>query len=327
MTADVMDVLLVSTSPVLHARHVVNDHDKRTWPVHERVDLLPGRGLRIDLVDHELAETVMTECEPKAMSKAFRQWGCAWGFFRDSPPNPDSYSWDPDHVILTAVVLSRLVQPNVINTEYAARLVRRAGQPIEVHPGPVTGPSAAIYAHDSLEKRFLTKSDALALARLLEAYYSIGQLPPRVSNAMWAYEHLVREESFNKRFVSAATALESLTHEGRSNSGWQFRRTSLLASEMGVSLSLDDTDIAFDLRSHVAHGGRFATLLDAADDMHNEKQQTVMTDLLLKMEETLRRSVRRAIEDDAFRSLLDDPKAIVQRWAPPQSKPVKFATV
>src|SRR6266568_3758131 len=80
----------------------------------ESVPLLPALGLRIDRVQHDLAEQVIDDCEPRGMSRGHRQWGSTWGLFRENPPeksHEQPFAWDPDGLIYSAVALSRLVQP------------------------------------------------------------------------------------------------------------------------------------------------------------------------------------------------------------------------
>jgi len=205
------DVLLVSTATVQQAQREVL---LAQLPVNEPVPLLPALGLRVDRVEHDLAQQVMDDCEPKGWSKATRQWGCRWGFFRENPPEKSREqpnAWDPDGLISSTLALSRLIQPNTITTQYAARVIELEGGELEVHPGPVTGRSADAWLHVSTQKRWLTKEDAEALATLLATYWPIkATWPGRIKRALWNHEYTAQTHDFNVRLVIVASALEGL---------------------------------------------------------------------------------------------------------------------
>lgn len=175
-----MDVLLVSTSPVAHARDLLSDPAQH--PVSEEVVISPAVALRIDRTDHDLTRQVMDACDPGGTVN--RQWGCAWGFFREDPPRDPNkpLRWDPDGAMYSAVALSRLVHPNVIGTEYAARVEVEEGRAPGIYPGPVRGRSVHAYLHESIRRRWLTKPEAQELAVLFQRYWQDrSALPKRVT--------------------------------------------------------------------------------------------------------------------------------------------------
>ena len=310
-----LDVLLVSTESVgLAPSDTFNDPER--CPVSEPVPLLPALNLRLDGVEGELAEKVIDACEPKG-SVGVRQYSCRWGFFREDPPRKseqEPWSWDPDRAIYTAMALSRIVQPNVICTEYAARIIAEDGTS-EIRPGPVTGQSADAWLHESIWKRWLTKTDAETLAALLTTYWPLRDaLPGRLRRALWNHEYVAQTHDPNVRLVIASTALEALVHTDQFKSTAQFCRVAPLAAELGVPFSESDAKKAYSLRSHVAHGDRLATLLDPNDPKERATQEANIESLLLALEEILRRGIRRGIENPAFRAVFEDPALIRARW-------------
>ena len=308
------DVLFVSASAVQNAPGALLDAQP---PVDEPVVLLPSLDLRIDRVDHGLAEQVMTACEPRGTIEVHRQWGSNWGFFRDNVPKKsesEPWAWDPDHAIYSTVALSRLVQPNVISTEYAARVVPTDGT-FELHPGPVTGQSSNAWLHESIQKRWLTKADAEALAGLVAAYWPINEtLPSRLSRALWNHEFAAQTRDINVRLVIVASALEALVHTDQYRSTGQFCRTTQLAADLGLTFSLADAKEAYSLRSHVAHGDRLASLLPPSNAAVRAVKEQRMVGLLLTMDEILRTAIRRSIETPSFRAVFEDDAHIRARW-------------
>jgi len=225
------------------------------------------------------------------------------------------FAWDPDEAIYSAVALSRLVHPNTISTEYAARVICLNSGALEVHPGPVTRRSANAWAHESIKKRWLTRADSKALAVLLATYWPIqAALPRRLRNAFWHHEYATQTRDPNVRLVLVATALEALVHTDRFKSTAQFGRVAQLAAEVGLFFSTTDADDAYDLRSHFTHGDRLASLLDSSDEKQCTAQEQRMNALLVAMEAILRKAIRRGIEDPVFRSVFEDAERIRARW-------------
>jgi hypothetical protein len=171
--------------------------------------------------------------------------------------------------------------------------------------------------------------DARALATLLAVYWPLKDtLPGPLRRALWTHEYAARTHDFNIRLVLVVTALEALVHTQRFQSTAQFRCVARLATELGVSLSVAQSDEAYDLRSHVAHGDRLGSRLPhppshppavTADEARlraeaRAAEERRMTTLLLTMEEILRKAIRLGIMDPTFRAVFEDPARIRARW-------------
>jgi hypothetical protein len=219
------------------------------------------------------------------------------------------YRWDPDQAIRTAMVLSRLIHPTEVGTEYAARVVVSAEGAIDViSPGPVSGHSEKAYLSPAQQKRWLTKQDGIELRELREKYLAAkATLPERVGRALWNHEYGACIYFLNARWAIMTTALEALVHTDRHQSTRQFvARSTALAAEVGVAFTEADADEAYQLRSAWVHGAALSIKHPAGDDRPFE--------LGSRMEAVLRGSIRRAIEDVSFQAIFADDVTIRARW-------------
>jgi hypothetical protein len=223
-----------------------------------------------------------------------------------APTEHGGFRWDQDELIQTAIQLSRYVVLNAHCTEVAARRIE--GLP----PGRVQ--IAALDTHARFyafkvptdARDWLDQDDAEALGGLLRLFLdSRERLPTRITRAMWLCEW-----SFGARYTEIAighvvTALEALLKTGKYGSTLQFRRrVPALARALGIpGVTARRAQRFYNARSRAVHGLRVpVTVLTPA------------TQELDAMQRLLMMALRRAIEDQEFRSSFKSGPAVSRRW-------------
>lgn len=277
-------------------------------PVGETAFVL-GRDLVITKLGHDLEELIFNACQLRGhFFFGARQYGCRYVFVREYPVDEeDRTRWDPDNVIYEAVALSRLVHDNDHLTEYAARVVEYEGGDCSVLPFDL---QASRYTFRTGEDRdWLDTDDAQALAALLKTYWAERDgFPRRVTDALWQAEHLVQERYLDVVLPGLVAALEGLVSSSTEQVTRQFTtRVPMLAAELGIEgVSRSFCRQMYEARSQGAHGSPINLFTASRQDEGVEKVARLLT--------VLRATIRRAIEDPAFRAAFEDDASVRARW-------------
>ena len=218
------------------------------------------------------------------------------------------YGWCADSLLERAVALSRWIRPTAWSFEYAARVMHRDSDHVEVFP--ITqmrlGPHA--FVEPRLKTDRLTHEDALELRRLLGAF-AVAEplLPERVKRVMFNHEYIRRTNHLNVAWHLVTASIEAFCTTDNGQIGRQFReRLAALASAVGeVGLTTARAKIIWkEIRCAVAHGGEVVTL--------DEASQLESFSLCM---DVLRKALRRCVEEPEFAlNFADD--AAVQSWCP-----------
>jgi hypothetical protein len=266
--------------------------------------------LWIGPLDRDTYEKALDACEAPGyqLGKPNRQYGQRYTLVREQHvEDHDSWNWDSDEMLQTAIVFSRLIHPTSIGLAHTARMIYEADEQTirEIVPGPITGTGA--YAFVGVidgYRDWLTDTDVEQLHQLL--LHDPRSLPRRVKRALWHFEYASRTDVLDVRWTLVATALESLVHTDRQRSTRQFtRRVSAMAAEAHANLSEADAETAYDLRSSLAHGQGLGS--------RGSNVQRV-TGLYYQMETALRFTILHALRDSNFRHVFEEDDRIRQRW-------------
>jgi len=257
-------------------------------------------------IDAEAAKLTLElgESDYYGTPKPVRQDAQLYSFVREKDTFAATYQWDEDSRLQTCVAVSRLVQPTTISLRYASRIRYNSDSSIsDISPANIRGVAIDTFLATPPERDWLTEADALRLRGLIQKLYS-SPLPERASRALWYHEYAVRTYYIEIRWVLVATGLEALIQAGHERSTRRFKcRVSQLASELGVTgLGISEATRAYQHRSTLAHGQQFGQLSSPDRELYQS------------MEKTLRLAILRAIEDDAFASVLKDSHKIKARW-------------
>lgn len=270
-------------------------------------------GIRIEQIPGDLAERLMDACEPKGENwVSTRQFSCVHAYVRTAWKQGEEdidpvHSWDHERRLYPCIQLSRLIRDNATSTEYAVqRLVRNDSTETLV---PFEGYGSHV-AHRLYPDRrgWLDEDEALELRRLLENFWEGPEWPDRVRRALRRVDAVTGERYLEDALPIAVGAMESLLKVGRAFLTAQFAgRVPKLAADMGVE-DLDEQlcrEIYND-RSAIVHGDEV--------DLSESQDLDEFGRGFIALQETLRRTVRRAIEEPEFAARFADDQAVRAAW-------------
>jgi hypothetical protein len=299
-------------------------------------ELADGLTIVENLDPSSLHRLIIASCMPRGhWFVPAVQFGLRHMFVREielSAYQENPYHWDTDGLLWRACWLSRLVRDNIYSTRFAVRLVEFADGRYQVIPGPVDTETAFAY-RSRRDRGWLDEPDAAALRDLLAAFHTNQDtLGPRVTAALRKCENASRARFIESTSVQLVGGLEALLNTGTNKATKQFNsRVTALAAELGVEgLSRTKANRLYQLRSDEAHGREIqlftsrpapasdgaATAVEMTPEVRDQRQQAVIADVAL-LQDTLRRAVRRAIEDDEFRARFDSEDTVRARWPVP----------
>ncbi len=289
-----------------------------------------GRGLRIDRLSDDDAELVMNACTPRGHFFApIRQFGQRYSFIRDVALDEwraRPFRWDETGEIGDALLLSRLVRDHSQSTMFAARIADFAdGEQTVVYTLPSEGKSVFRLHSD---RDWLDPDEGAELRELLRAYWAIGEsaLPARVQRAIFRVEYASWIRWSDLALPVLVSGLEALLKTDRGQATHQFKaRVSALATDLGLDgMTAEFCERMCDARSQSVHGEHVRLFTSgpaqqqAAEEGAHEgpltdAQRSAIRDIA-RVQDVLRRTVRRCIEEDDFRGTFESEDSIRNRW-------------
>jgi hypothetical protein len=236
--------------------------------------------------------------------KPVRQYGYFYAFVRQVPEPVSVHNWDTDQKLQTVVALSRLARPTSISLRHAARLqYSDDGTLKSAYPAWLTGMDPDSWlAPENNYRDWLIEPEMHQLKALLKAP-SLSGLSVRLTRAFWYHEFASRTYYGEIRWITVCVALESILHTSRRFSTRQFvERLPLMASILGVSLTTQEAETAYDMRSRLSHGGATGKLAPSEEQLY------------LKLELVLRTALKEAILNPAFAAIFVDENTIRSKW-------------
>jgi hypothetical protein len=218
-----------------------------------------------------------------------------------------------------------MIRDNGYSTEYAARITDyEGGEQMVMYTLAAESKIAYRLRRD---REWLDADEGIELGNLLATYWSAGELPARVSRAMWRAEYASWLRWGDLVVSSLAGGLEALVKTEQYKSTHQFvGRVPELAAEVGVD-GVDRTlcERMYDARSawvHGAHVRLFPTGQAADEEARREDDSTgpqtagqwKALSEIARLQDVLRAAVRRCIEDAEFREIFADDDSIRSRW-------------
>jgi hypothetical protein len=157
------------------------------------------------------------------------------------------------------------------------------------------------------ESGWLDADEARQLDFLVKAYRDGRDLPVRVARALRRADVVTRERYLEDAVPLVVGGLESVLKIGRNFARAQFaQRVPAIAGELGVSLSEIECGDLYDDRSALVHG--------ADVDLSLPHHRGAFERGFISLQEVLRRTVRRAIEEPTFAALFRDDATIRSHW-------------
>jgi hypothetical protein len=302
---EVVDYLLVTTDDS-------GDRIPAGWQ--GSIDLYDG--VRIERLEPTLSERMLvaTELRGEGWSPVARLDHVVHAYVRRAWHEADGthevpselHNWDAEGHVYRCAQLSRLVRDNATTTEHAVRrLVIADGDETLV---PFDGyHSHVAYRLYPDRQGWLDVGEAQQLATLARAYSTGPGLPGRVGRALRRADSVTRARYLQDALPIVVGGLESLVEVGTTFVSAQFRqRVPALAAEVGVAITPAEARALYANRSALVHGGDV--------DLTKPHERSAFEQGYVALLETLRRAVRRAIEDRTFAAVFDVDAQITARW-------------
>jgi hypothetical protein len=154
---------------------------------------------------------------------------------------------------------------------------------------------------------WLDVQEAIGLRTLLDAYWNTSGLPDRVRRALRQADAIMGERYLEYALPLVVGGFESLLKIDRPFAKAQFsQRVPALAAEVGVQLSVPECKDVYEDRSALVHG--------AGVDLKQPHERNEFGRRFNVLQETLRRVVRRAVEEPNFAAIFADDARITSRW-------------
>jgi hypothetical protein len=287
-----------------------DDRDNREPAGHDgSVEL--SHGVRIERVEPAFAERIFAATPLRGENwSPERQFRAVHAYVRDAWNEGESTAaidtWDHDRRIWPSVQLSRLIRDNGTSTEHAAQLLIRADGSERIVPFDGFE-SHVVYRLYPDRPGWLDTHEAVELRTLLDAYWGGSALPDRVRRALRQTDAIMGERYLEYAIPLVVGGFESLLKVGRDFLKAQFsQRGHALAAEVGIPLSVRECEQVYEDRSALVHG--------VGVDLKQPHERDEFGRRFNALQETLRRIVRRAIEDPTFAAIFTDDARITNRW-------------
>jgi len=252
-------------------------------------------------LEHELAEKVMDACEPRGYNFIpTRQYAQLYSIVNESPRDSHVDHWDSEELIQSIIAISRIVHPTNFSFQYTARIRFYNKKLSEIIPGPVHGLGGLAFI-SKIERNWLSSQEVNILRELFEEYNKVNLYGPAQS-AFWYHEYSARIYEIDIRCILVVTGLEAILNSWGSN---QFiKRMPYLLKEIGMkSIAKKELQKIYKLRSNLVHGRGFMN--EFGKDVSN---------LYLKAETVLRKTIRYCIENPKFVEFIDNPREVRIKW-------------
>ena len=298
----VIDYLVVTTY-----NHGGRDPAGHSGPAHL------AQGVRIERLDAELSGRMFDATTLRGENwDPARQFHAVHAYVRDvwsegAGDVPDKlFHWDHDARIWPTVQLSRLVRDNNASTEHALRRVILADETEQLIPFDGYE-SHVVYRLYPGTEGWLDVDEADQLRALMDAFWTGPALPARLGPSLRQADAITGVRYLQDALPLVVSAFESLVKIGKQHVTAQFsQRVPKMADEVGIQLSLAECEEVYDDRSALVHG--------AGVDLSEPHDRDEFGRRFNALQETLRRVVRRAIEDREFAAIFESDTSITERW-------------
>jgi hypothetical protein len=280
-----------------------------------------AEGTTIGRLDNAECARVMNACSPRGHHFVpIRQFGQRYSFIREIEPESVRTApihWDSDDVLYDCLALSRLVRDNAYSLQYAARILDFEDGQQQIIPAVPS--SAAPVFRLRTDRDWLDSADAAELSGLIAVYREVRDvLPDRVRRAMWRAEWSCSLAWADVALAMIVSGLEALLKTDPRRATRQFvRRGPLLARALGIGeLTAELCCAAYDGRSAWVHGAPvelFNTAGSRRGGALEPSQATVLSEVS-RFQDLLRRAVRRAIHEPAFRAVFVSDESVRTCW-------------
>lgn len=290
---------------------VTSDEKDRRTPAGQSGPVELAHGVRIERLDCDLANRLFDATSLRGENwSPTRQFHAVHAFVREAWKEGEGTaplnSWDYERRVWPVVQLSRLIRDNGTSTEHAAQLQVHADGAERIVPFDGFE-SHVVYRLYPDRPGWLDTDEAVQLRALADAFWSGPEFPRRVGRALRQTEEITGVRYLQNAIPLVVGGFESLVKIGRQHLKAQFsQRVPAIAAEVCIDLSIAECEGVYDDRSGLVHGVGLDLELPHEVDESGHRFNA--------LQETLRRVVRRAIEDRTFAAIFEDEARITERW-------------
>jgi hypothetical protein len=262
-------------------------------PIADRFQL--SEDFWIEHLEPTMARAIVDACSPSNFAvPVFQQQDHTYAFVKRTRIPGVFNDFGGLDELAAVIAMSRLIHFTSTGLRYAARVSLVNDQVKQILAFQPRGVSVDIFTSKSSGRNWLTVADAARLKALMPLILTRRPLPKRVHNAHWHHEYAMRTYYVDHRWVFVVTGLEALTNTSPYQGQKKFvSRVRRLANLAGIAFTEAELGRGYGLRSGLVHGQQFLS-----------EQTSRLTDedsgLYDRLEETLRRTILHAFEDDTF---------------------------
>ena len=264
----------------------------------------------IERLNERLAKNIQQACEPPHYSISGHPWDRHLYAFVRRAPKVDKTNNEGIGDLFTTVALSRLINPTSTGDRYCAKVFHYGLDDSAIQAIQFRGISPDVFLPKN-PRDWLSVQDGEYLRKLM-SWVSQKPMHGRVHRAYWHHEYAMRSYYLDARWTLVVSGLEALVNVDEQKVREQFRvRVKQIAEELQITLTANELNKAYTLRSKLVHGEKF--LFGLETELPKDQQ----SELYEKLELVLRKTIRHCLEDEPFSDYFRDDKAVKQRWRAP----------
>lgn len=267
----------------------------------------------MERLDKELGQKIQNACEPRHYNISDAGYDRHLYAFVKRVTESEKTRFEGMSELGAVVALSRLVHPTSTGDRYAARIFRYGDKDSPIECVRFYGVSQDVSLIDG-RRDWLSAVDGQTLLRLTP--WLNKKMHDRVHHAYWNHESALRSYYLDVKWIFVVSAFEALLNSGDKNVSAQFKeRVAQLANYSKVTLTADEIDKAYQLRSKLVHAESFLF------GLNNILPQSDHVPLYTKLETLLRTTLLTCLLDETFGNNFRDEASIDGAW--PVNFPVR----
>lgn len=276
--------------------------------VHEDERFQLREDIWIERLDDATARNIQQACEPAQYKINKEMWDRHLYAFVMQVPDRQQTRYDGLDILHAVISLSRLVNPTSTGDRYCAQIMHFGLKDSAILAIEYRGASLDVTLGPK-DRDWLSRENGETLRKLMPWTSKEKQMHPRVHRAYWNHEYAMRTNYIDIRWMFVVAGLEALINVDKNNNRHQFCvRTQKLAEHFNVSLTRNDLQNAYDMRSKLDHAQSFLFGLDEI------LPRTEHNPLYEKLELVLRNTVRTALLDEVFGLTFENGAAVSANW-------------
>jgi hypothetical protein len=260
----------------------------------------------MERLDKELAKKIQSACGPRHFNIEDVVHDQHLYAFVKRISAPEKSKFEGVSELFGLVSLSRLVHPTSTGERYCARIFRYGDENSPIEAVRFYGVSPDVSLIDG-RRDWLAANHGKTLLQLVP--WLSRNMHKRVHHAYWNHETALRSYYLDVKWTFMVSAFEALLNTREDFVRMQFReRVKQLAKHFGVTVTDDELNDAYTLRSELVHSQKFLF------ELHTVLPQSEHVLLYEKLESLLRTTLLTCLLDPKFGDHFRDTASIDNRW-------------